>query len=192
MVLITAHHRKMAGDYGDQIAGSIQAQATVDGILELRRDPSLLPHQRRLSLTGRDWEDVKDEVLTLDPQSLTFQVVGSYEHVSGEVTKERKAPDIQVLREGLPEGSPGITYKELEEKTGWDRRVISKLVKMMGDEVGREGKPQSKKNPLRLFRRVSESTDGLEDQGPGTENLVSRIRSPSYSLLGLACCAAHI
>jgi len=39
-VFAAAHHRKMDGDFGDAMSGSIQAQATVDGILDLYRQKS--------------------------------------------------------------------------------------------------------------------------------------------------------
>ena len=70
VVVVSAHHRKMSGDDGDQVAGSHQAGAMVDGIIEMRRmggdGADLL--ERRLSFTGRDWPDLEDLIVKLDPE----------------------------------------------------------------------------------------------------------------------------
>lgn len=55
VVVIIAHHRKMAGEDGDQVAGSHQAGAAVDGIIEMRKNSKLESTERVLTLTGRDW-----------------------------------------------------------------------------------------------------------------------------------------
>ena len=113
-----------------------------------------------------------DEVIALDPETLTFKGVGAYRVVAEDVSRDKKGPELQVLREALPDGPPGLTYKELEEKTQWDRRAISRLVKIMGEEVGRQGKPQSKKDPLRLFRSPLSTPNRDADDTTDTDGLL--------------------
>ena len=154
-VIIIAHHRKIAGDYGDQIAGSVQAQATVDGIIELRRDPKLLVRQRRLSFVGRDWGDLDDQVVELDPDNLTFRLVGNVEDAERDVAKERLKPELEKMCGVLPDQPPGATYEDISQATGIDRRKLYKLMSFLESEVEKSGTARSKKNPLRFWRTVT-------------------------------------
>ena len=60
------------------MAGSVQAQASVDGIIDLYRDPNLERIERKISFTGRDWSDREDEVIRLDAETLTWKSAGSF------------------------------------------------------------------------------------------------------------------
>jgi len=166
-VVILAHHRKMAGDYGDQIAGSIQAQATLDGILELRRDPKMLKNQRRLSFVGRDWQDFEDEALELDPATLIFRSAGRMDVVAEEVARQRFKPQVEKLLAVLPTEPPGLTYDELAEKSGIDRRKLSEFVRLLGDDVAKSGTPRSKKDPLRFWRAGAPTSPREEQEETG-------------------------
>ena len=85
-VVVVAHHRKAVGDFGEQIAGSIQGLATPDGIVEVRRDGSLSKAQRRVSYVGRDWADLEDEVIELNPSTLTYDRVST----ASDLVEERR------------------------------------------------------------------------------------------------------
>lgn len=70
-IALSYHHRKLPGDFGDAMAGSVQAQATVDGILELYRDRSLQSTERKVTFIGRDWPDLQKGVISLESNSMT-------------------------------------------------------------------------------------------------------------------------
>lgn len=119
VVVITAHHRKMSGDAGDQVAGSHQAGASVDGIIEMRRDGSgLKKGERRISFIGRDWADLDEEVVSLNTDTLVFEPVGSYQERKEETDQIRAEADAVKLVATL-DGKP-MRKQELREMLGWD------------------------------------------------------------------------
>ena len=75
VVTLAAHHRKTEGEFGDQISGSHQQAATVDGFIEMRR--TKVSGQRRISFIGRDWPDLPDELVQIDPDTLRLQHLGT-------------------------------------------------------------------------------------------------------------------
>lgn len=153
-VVVAAHHRKMAGDFGDQMAGSIQAQAAVDGIIELFRDSNLAKTERKVTFTGRDWADLEDEVISLDTDTLIWTPAGSYQEIQ-EMAKEGKAQEkaAKVL-DALPTKTPGLTYAELEKKTGMGRDPIRRAIEALGDKVRQTGKAKSPTDPLKFSRKA--------------------------------------
>lgn len=151
-VVVAAHHRKMSGDFGDQMAGSIQAQATVDGILEMYRDSHLEKLERKLSFTGRDWADRDDEVIRLDPETLTWTCGGTFKEALDADKEERRAEKAEEVFESLPAGPPGLTYEELQGATGMGRNRIREGIKALGGRVAKAGKARSSKDPLRFWR----------------------------------------
>ena len=155
-VALAAHHRKMAGDSGDQMAGSIQAQATVDGIIELFRDGNLEKTERRVSFTGRDWSDREDEMIRLNTDTLTWDAIGSFQEAKNtakDAAKETRLHDrVNLVKDILPSGPPGITFNEIAEATGMSRQWVSNVIKSMGDDVSRAGTTQSPADPLRFWK----------------------------------------
>ncbi len=143
-VLLSTHHRKMTGDYGDQMAGSMQAQATVDGIIELYRDHNLDKTQRRVSFTGREWTDMEDSVITLNASTLIWEPSGTLNEARDQAREGRqqeKATDLDCV---LPVDPPGFTYNELVELTGLKRGRVRDALKVLGEKVitgGRGTKP---------------------------------------------------
>ena len=162
-VVVAAHHRKMTGDYGDQMAGSIQAQATVDGIIEIYRDANLAKTERKLSFTGRDWSDREDEVISLDTETLTWGSAGSFveaQEMGREMAKQERLRDkMSEVWDALPVEGPGLTYPELVDLTELSRDRIREAVRALGEKVAREGNPRSRTNPLRLWRSESSVVD---------------------------------
>ena len=142
----------MAGDFGDAMAGSVQAQATVDGILELYRDRNLQKTERKVTFTGRDWPDFEDEVVSLDTTSLTWQAVGKYSDARDAAGEVRKQGDAAVALEALPDCPPGLTYAEWEATTGFGRTKLGTIRKTLGEQVGQGGKPRSPSDPLRFWK----------------------------------------
>jgi len=151
-VVAAMHHRKMEGDHGDQLAGSIQAQATVDGILELYRDRSLDKVERRLSFVGRDWADVEDEVIRLNPDTLTWQPQGTYQEAKEEAQEARRQAKADELLNALPTEPPGLTYVELETQTGHSRRVLQDLAKALGSRLEKSQPPYTTTSPMKLWK----------------------------------------
>ena len=156
-VLVAAHHRKMAGDFGDQMAGSVQAQASVDGIIELYRDPNLERVERKISFTGRDWSDRDDEVIRLDTETLTWRSVGSFgeaREIAREVArKERLQEKVAEVWEALPQSPPGLTYAQLADFTGLSRDRVREAIAELDEGAARSGNPRgSRSNPLRFWR----------------------------------------
>ena len=154
LIVVVAHHRKALGDFGEQIAGSIQGLATPDGIIEIRRDSSLSGTQRRISYVGRDWVDIEDEVIELDDSTLMYRVVGT----SKNLTEERKKKQIEDLADELeqllPLAPPGLTFEEIWEKSGKGEAGVREALKLLKERhmVLTTGKLRSKNNPLRYHR----------------------------------------
>ncbi|MDO8491230.1 MAG: AAA family ATPase [Dehalococcoidia bacterium] len=151
-VVVAAHHRKMSGDFGDQMAGSIQAQATVDGILELYRDSHLEKLERKLSFTGRDWADKEYEVIRLDPTTLTWTCSGTFKQAMEAEKEVRRAEKREEVLASLPDAAPGLTYEQLEATTGLGRNRIRDSLEALGNRVAKGGKPRSPRDPLRFWR----------------------------------------
>ncbi len=159
-VIIAAHNRKMDGDFGDALAGSGQAFATVDGLLELNRDKKLKRTERRLSYVGRDWPDLNDDVIDLDPLTLSWTVSGTYSEIRDMDDESRLQSKTLGILELLPNEPPGLTYRELGEKSEFSRRQLRDIVEALGDKIARQGNENgSRTNPLR-FWRVDESEGG--------------------------------
>jgi hypothetical protein len=119
VVMILAHHRKMDGSDGDQVAGSHQAGAAVDGIVEMRKGGSGIDaNERRLSFTGRDWADLEDEVIALNPETLVFEPVGTYREKKEEADTERAEIDANTLAEAL--GGKPMLRTELRDCLHWN------------------------------------------------------------------------
>lgn len=151
LVVVAAHHRKALGDFGEQIAGSIQGLATPDGIIEIRRDPSLTKTQRRVSYVGRDWPDMEDEIIDLDASTLTYTVVGT----SKDLIQERRQKEMEDravrLEQLLGLAPPGLTFEQLREKSGEGEKAVRSALKLLKDagRVVTTGKLRSKKDPIR-------------------------------------------
>ncbi len=151
-VLLSAHHRKMEGEYGDAMAGSIQAQASVDGIIELYRSNNLDKTERRVSYLGRDWGDIPDEVLRLNTDSLVWEPMGNFEEAQAEVKAGRAQETAMRVLEALPSEAPGQTYEQVEAATGLKHNAVAGAFKTLGDKVSTTGKLGSKTNPIRFWR----------------------------------------
>jgi hypothetical protein len=152
-VTLSYHHRKMAGDFGDAMAGSVQAQATVDGILEMYRDRSLAATERKVTFIGRDWPDLQDEVVSLDTSSLIWQPAGKYSEAREAAADARKQEGAEEALDALPAGEPGFTYAEWEKATGLGKSKIKSIRTMLGERVRQAGNPQgSRSDPMRFWR----------------------------------------
>ena len=155
LVVVVAHHRKALGDFGDQIAGSIQGLATPDGVIEVRRDPNLLPNQRRVSYVGRDWADFEDEVIELDPSTLTFTLVGTAQAAKDERDRRTAEGHAEELLDQIPMEAPGKTQAELVEASGLGDKPVRDALKVLvaSERVTTTGKAKSRNNPLRYHRQ---------------------------------------
>ena len=152
-VVLSYHHRKSAGDFGDAMAGSVQAQATVDGILEMYRDRSLQNVERKVTFIGRDWPDLQDEVVSLDTLTLTWQPAGTYSEAREAAADAKKQADAEEAFEALPGSAPGLTYVEWESVTGFGRRKLGELRQVLAERVKQAGNPNgSRSDPLRFWR----------------------------------------
>jgi hypothetical protein len=159
LVIVVAHHRKALGDFGEQIAGSIQGLATPDGIIEIRRDLSLTKTQRRVSYVGRDWADTEDEVIDLDTSTLTYTVVGTSKGFKEE-RRQKELEDLAgELEQFLPLAPPGLTFEELREKSGEGEKAVRSALKLLkeGGRLVTTGKLRSKTNPARYHRVQQEN-----------------------------------
>ena len=151
-VVVTMHHRKMDGDFGDQLAGSIQAQATVDGIIEMYRDRSLDRTDRRMTFVGRDWADMEEEVVSLDTDTLTWQAQGKFAEAKAEARHAKVQARANETLDALPTKPPGMTYQEWQAATGCQRRQLQNLRKVLGEKVLSNDGPYSSTNPMRFWR----------------------------------------
>ena len=151
-IALSQHHRKMAGDFGDAMAGSMQAQATVDGIMELYRDRTLQKVERKMTFIGRDWPDLPEIVITLHTPTLTWLDVGTYAEARDLASVAKKQGDETEALEALPDEPPGVTYEEWENKTGWSRRKLAAIRKVLGDKIAQGGETQNRLNPTRFWR----------------------------------------
>ena len=141
-VVVLIHARKVEGEYGDAIAGSVQALAAVDGILELSRAAQLQKVERRLSFLGRDWAEMDDLVISLDPVALTWTAAGTFDEAKERAQEMIRDEEAQrragMVLDALPEGPPGSTYDELIATTGMRRDAIRKVIESLGDRVDGE------------------------------------------------------
>ena len=153
-VIVSVHHRKMAGDFGDQMAGSIQAQATVDGIIEIYRDNNLEKTERRVSFTGRDWNDAEEEVIRLDTDALTWRSSGSFAEAREMAREGRLQEKAAKVWDVLPSEPPGFTYSEIEKATALGSNRIREAIRALGDRVAQAGKGKSSKDPLNFWRHA--------------------------------------
>ncbi len=155
VVVVVAHHRKQVGDFGDQIAGSIQGLATPDGIIELRRDSRLTKTQRKVSFVGRDWPDLEDQIIELDPDTLRFTVVGYASALTEDHRKRTAEQHADELLTLLPTVPPGLSYSELTEMTGLNDKVLRPALQLLQEQgkIVTTGKPRSRTNPLRFYRQ---------------------------------------
>ena len=155
-VIVSAHHRKMAGEFGDAMAGSIQAFAAVDGILELYRDDKLDKSERRISFVGRDWSDREDEVIRLNTEILTWELAGTYVEAKERLREsvresERQRKDERVW-DALPDGPPGVTYDELVAETELTKGIIRTCIKSLGVKVAPSTGGGGRGNERRFWR----------------------------------------
>lgn len=129
VVLLTAHHRKMSGEDGDQVAGSHQIGATVDGIIELRKGGTgLQPNERRLSFVGRDWPDLDNEIIALDPETLVFESRGPYQDRRATSEAEKAQADAQELADAVAAG-PEVQERLKSEVLCWNGTRFSPALK---------------------------------------------------------------
>jgi len=158
VVVVVAHHRKHVGDFGEQIAGSIQGLATPDGIIELRRDSNLSKTQRKVSYIGRDWPDLEEQVIELDPETMRFTMIGDTSVLAEERKKKSSGKRAEELMDSLPTIPPGLTYSDLFIETGLGEKVLRDAIHVLQDQdrIITTGKRQSKGNPLRFYRRVAQ------------------------------------
>ena len=68
-----------------------------------------------------------------------------------------------IVLDALPSAPPGLTYKELSEKSEMSRDRVREALEALGDQVARQGTEHSRNNPLR-FWRLDES--GIDDTEP--------------------------
>ena len=135
VVVVVAHHRKMAGDEGLQVAGSHQAGATVDGIIEVRRAKELSREERRVTFTGRDWPDIDDLIISLDSESLTFVPVGSFHDRKEEVDAEKAENDAPAIAAAVAKWPVRkTTLKETTFKS-WDGRRFARALQQALDQA---------------------------------------------------------
>lgn len=150
---LSYHHRKMPGDFGDAMADSAQAQATVDGILELYRDRNLQSTERKVTFIGRDWPDLQDEVVSLDTATLTWQASGTYSEAREAAVDAKKQGDTEEAFDALPAGLPGLTYEDWEALSGFKRKKLRELRKIFGTRISQAGNSNgSRSDPLRFWR----------------------------------------
>jgi hypothetical protein len=156
-IILAAHHRKAEGEHGDQISGSTQALATVDGVIEMARDRSLLnQNQRKISFTGRDWPDIPDEVIELDSESLTWTSKGPVEAIKEARQTERD----RIVFECLPFSSPGMTRTQIQEATELPEKSIAEALKALRTQIANEPRP-GKGGGSRYYKRRSLTTSPL-------------------------------
>lgn len=142
VVVITAHHRKMSGEDGDQVAGSHQAGAAVDGIIEMRKNSRLESTERVLTFTGRDWGDLPDEIIALDPESLVFELRGDFADRKAEADSDRAQQDAIALVDAL--NVDGVTQTTLKHNLGWrNDRFYSALAIAQGQGQAYRAKAKS-------------------------------------------------
>ena len=152
-VCVSNHHRKMEGGYGDQMAGSIQALATVDGVIELYRDPKLQKSERKVSFVGRDWSDLPDEVVALDVETLTWLFKGQLGEVIEQEKEDKRDEDAQRALTVLPGSPPGITLQDWEEDSGLSSKRLKVARNALDGQVASEGSGV-KGSPLKFWREV--------------------------------------
>ena len=154
-VVVAAHARKQEGEFGDAMAGSIQAQAAVDGILELTRDRSLERSERRLSFVGRDWAEMDAEVVRLDVDTMTWHSAGSFTEAKEQAREARAQADAVLVLDVLPGAdSDALRYDAIGEKTGLSIDRMRAALQSLGDQVTEHGKRGSASDPIRFSRRV--------------------------------------
>jgi len=136
VVIVLAHHRKLFGEGGEQMAGSHQAGATVDGIIEMRRTAKLQPGERLVEFTGRDWPDIEPLVVALDPETLVFAPVGTYKD-RGEEERKRRATHVADV---LPVEAPGKTLEEIKTAADMTDRQVGVALADLGDTVVKSGR----------------------------------------------------
>ena len=153
-VVVSAHHRKMVGTYGDQIGGSIQAQAAVDGMIEVYRDTALDKMERKVSFTGRSWSDMDDEVIRLDIETLTWKSSGFFKDVKENAKAGTLQRESQALLDALPVKEPGKTYQELQQETGLTKDRLRNIVKDLGEKVIRTDLSGGNSGRRAYFRRA--------------------------------------
>ena len=158
VVVTVAHHRKALGDFGEQIAGSIQALATPDGIIEIRRDSSLATCQRRVSYIGREWPDLEDDVIELDPSTLDFCVVGTASDLKEKREQNASEKTADELWKLFPSDPPGVSYNYLIEQSGLGDKPVRNAVRLLKENGKLEttGTARSRPNPLRFHRSEEE------------------------------------
>ena len=149
---LSYHHRKMAGDFGDAMAGSVQAQATVDGILELYRDRKLQTIERKVTFIGRDWPDLQDEVVALDTETLIWQPKGTYAEAKQDVRDAEREQRAVSVADILPEQGPGVSRKDIQEKTGLSERTVRETLEDLGDSLQQSGQGVSG-DPYRFWKQ---------------------------------------
>ncbi len=158
VVLIAHHHRKDALNQGARVLGSGQVTAGVDAWIEMDSPKGLAPGERRLSFTGRDWAPIPEQIITLDPQTLTFSLVGTMKDRKSQAGEaERKGKDTQLVLqvwEALPPNAmEGFTYGEVATALGWNRSKVSRVLASAGQGCFTlTGKAQSKVDPIRVHR----------------------------------------
>ena len=129
-VLVVAHHRKAVAEDGDQVAGSHQAGAVVDGIIELRRDKRRLEsNERSLSFIGRDWPDLGDEVIALDQGTLTFHTVGPLADRKAAQDEVKALADAELVLEEL-RGESALSTELRDEKLSWSGVRYNRAVEL--------------------------------------------------------------
>lgn len=153
-VVVTAHHRKMVGTYGDQIGGSIQAQATVDGMIELYRDTALGKTERKVSFTGRSWSDMDDEVIHLDIDTFTWKSSGLFKNVKETAKAGTLQRESQSVLDAMLVQEPGKTFVELELATGFKEDKLRKLIKQLGNRVVRADESGGRSGQRAYFRKT--------------------------------------
>jgi hypothetical protein len=129
----------------------MQAFATIDGSVEIYRDPNLEKVERRMTFVGRDWPDLQDEVIALDDRSLTFKAVGTVSERK-EIQKENKEQEkLQQLLDVLPQEEPGMTIDEVVEATEQGKYTVRELLKAHERSITRTGLGKSGQ-PFRYHR----------------------------------------
>ena len=102
-ILITAHYR------------THQAGAAIDGIIEMRRGGDLNRHERRISFVRRDWPDIQDLIVALDPDSLILKPTETYRELLGRL--DQSAPKDTLLPLQVLQGG-SVRKTELQETLG--------------------------------------------------------------------------
>ena len=126
VVLLVAHHRKAEGEFGDQISGSHQQGAAIDGFIEIRRTNT--KGQRRISLIGRDWPDLPDELVEIDEDTLRLKHLGSYADIKEDIRREQALKDSTAITNIVPDEGSLIRQDELKKKVGLsDKRFKTAL-----------------------------------------------------------------